>query len=70
MHKYIHEVDLLKFFEAHRTHPGFTIAVIGINDGLLSGGGGIHEEPIFELLNINIQISVKLIELITVYSKN
>ena len=62
MHKYIDEVDLLKFFEAHRIRPGFTIAVIGINDGLTSGGGNLHEEPIFEFLNKNVQISAILIE--------
>ena len=55
MHKYINEVDLLKFFEAHRIRPGFTIA-------LRSGGGDLHEEPIFEFLNKNIQISAILIE--------
>ena len=62
MHQYIDEVDLLKFIEAHRIRPGFTIAVIGINDGLTSGGGNLHEEPIFEFLNKNVQISAILIE--------
>ncbi len=62
MHKYINEVDLLKFFEAQRIRPGFTIAVIGINDGLTSGGGDLYEEPIFEFLNKNVQISAILIE--------
>ena len=62
MHKYINEVDLLKFFEAHRIRPGFTIAVIGINDGLTPGGSDLHDEPIFQFLNKNIQISAILIE--------
>ena len=62
MHKYINEVDLLKFFEAHYIRPGFTIAVIGVNDGLTAGGGGVHQEPIFEFLNKNTQISAILIE--------
>ena len=66
MHKYINEVDLLKFFEAQRIRPGFTIAVIGINDGLTSGGGDLYEEPIFEFLNENIQISAILIGLVKV----
>tara|TARA_B100000989_G_scaffold292172_1_gene267650 strand:+ start:336 stop:617 length:282 start_codon:yes stop_codon:yes gene_type:complete len=62
IHKYIDEVDLLKFFEAHRIRPGFTIAVIGINDGLTSGGGDFQEEPIFEFLNKNVQGPAILIE--------
>ena len=62
MHKYIDEVDLLKFFEAHRIRPGFTIAVIGINDGLTSGGGNIHEVLLFEFLNKNVQVSAILIK--------
>ena len=41
MHKY-NEVDF--FLEAHRIRPGFTIAVIGINDGLHVRWINLHEE--------------------------
>ena len=61
MHKYINEVDLLKFFEAHRIRPGFTIAVIGINDGLTSVEVIFTKNP-FEFLNKNVQISAILIK--------